>query len=117
NKSNIMLGKPKAVAAPAPISPYNQLDFESGSNVQQRIDTIAPESKIRNGSDIINDTGTTLAQAYINFSRGLAGTAAWAATPLLSAANAIQGKPIQSAAQNIESFDEWMGYGDTQEKI
>ena len=117
SKSNIMLGKPKAVAAPTPISPYNQLDFESGSNVQQRKDTIAPESKIRNGSDIINDAGTTIAQSYVNLSRGLAGSAAWAVTPLLSAANAIQGKPIQSAAQNIESFDEWMGYGDTQEKL
>lgn len=117
SKSNIMLGKPKAVAAPTPVSPYNQLDFESKSNVQQRIDTIAPESKIRDGSDIINDTGTTLAQAYVNFSRGLAGTLAMTASPLLAAANAIQGKPIQSTAQNIESFDEWMGYGDTKAKL
>ena len=117
NKSNIMLGKPKTVAAPTPVSPYNQLDFESGSNVQQRIDTLTPESKYRSGSDLLNDAGTTIAQSYINLSRGLAGSAAWAATPLLSAANAIQGKPIQSAAQNIESFDEWMGYGDTKEKL
>lgn len=116
--SNDMLGKrPEVVTKPQPVSWSNQLDFESKSNVQQRKDIINPESTYRNGSDLINDTGTTLGQAYINLSRGLAGSAAWAATPLLSAANAIQGKPIQSAAQNIESFDEWMGYGDTQEKL
>lgn len=116
NKNPIARSEP-VKAVNTPVSPLNQLDFERGSDLEERINKHSPDNGFRGPGALINDAANTLGSAYINTSRSFAATGAWAATPLLSAANAIQGKPIQSVAENIESFDKWMGYGDTKEKL
>lgn len=113
-KNNIAARGP---AVNTPVAASNQLPFETGSDIQKRMDIVSPDTEGRSAGSYLNQAGVTAANAYTNLSRSLAATSAAAVTPLLNTANSIMGKPTNSMAENVESFDTWMKYGDTKAKI